>query len=78
MKERKTGGNWERVSEGKEDRWERVSEGKEDRWELGKSKLRKGRQVGTGKEQVKERKTGGNWERVSEGKEDRLELGKSK
>ena len=61
MKERKTGGNWERVSEGtedrwervsegNEDRWERVSEGKEDRWELGKSKLRKGRQVGTGKE----------------------------
>ena len=39
MKERKTGGNWERVSEGKEDRWEQ-----------GKSKLRKGRQVGTGKE----------------------------
>ena len=38
MKERKTGGNWERVSEGNEDRWERVSEGKEDRWELGKSK----------------------------------------
>ena len=39
MKERKTGWNWERVSEGNE-----------DRWELGKSKLRKGRQVGTGKE----------------------------
>ena len=38
MKERKTGGNWERVSEGKEDRLERVSEGKEYRWELGKSK----------------------------------------
>ena len=34
--------------------------------------------MGTWKEQVKERKTGGNWERVSEGKEDRLELGKSK
>ena len=61
MKERKTGWNWERVSEGtedrwervsegNEDRWERVSEGKEDRWELGKSKLGKGRQVGTGKE----------------------------
>ena len=35
-----TGGNWERVSEGKEDRLElgKVSEGKEDRWELGKSK----------------------------------------
>ena len=38
MKEMKTGWNWERVSEGNEDRWERVSEGKEDRWELGKSK----------------------------------------